>query len=99
MKLRLSGFGARVAGIAVAGSALRAFYVVVLAREVPNAGDAQYYHAAANLIAEGRGFIDPFTLVASNVALPTAAHPPLYPLALSLVSLIGGTGLIDHRLL
>jgi 4-amino-4-deoxy-L-arabinose transferase-like glycosyltransferase len=99
MRTRFGGFQRRLVAVAFAGAALRAFYVLVLARNVPNAGDAQYFQAAANLISEGRGFVDPFTLVAHHVALPTAAHPPLYPLALSLVSLLGGTGTIEHRLL
>jgi 4-amino-4-deoxy-L-arabinose transferase-like glycosyltransferase len=92
-------FRGRLALIAAGAFVLRLVYVLVLARHVPMAGDSQYYHAQANLIAEGRGFIEPFVYVAYGDAYPTAAHPPLYPLALSLVSLFGGTGLLAHRAL
>ena len=90
-------FRARLLALALAGAALRLFYVLVLARKVPNAGDAMFFQAESNLIAHGHGFIDPFLLGQRHLSVPTAAHPPLYPLVLSVVSLLGGTGELAHR--
>ena len=91
-------FRGRLAAIAVAALVLRIVYVVVLAPEVPMAGDANYFHGQANLLAEGEGFVEPFVFVAYDMSVPTASHPPLYPLVLSPVSLLGGTSIDAHRI-
>ena len=76
---------------------LRLVYVLVLAREVTAAGDSQFFHATANLLADGEGFIEPFLFAADGTEVPSAAHPPLYPLVLSVVSALGGTSTLAHR--
>ena len=90
-------FRGRLLLIAAGALVLRLIYVLVLAREVPMAGDANYFHFQANLLAEGRGFIEPAIYDAYDTAAPTASHPPLYSLLLSAVSLLGGTGVPAHR--
>jgi 4-amino-4-deoxy-L-arabinose transferase-like glycosyltransferase len=96
--LRLpSTFRARLLLIAAGALVLRLVYVLVLARDVPLAGDSRYFHAQANLLAEGKGFIEPFVYAAYDIAVPTASHPPLYPVLLSPVSLLGGTGFLEQR--
>ncbi len=74
---------------------VRLLYVLVIARgPVGVGGDAGYYHSAANLIADGH-FLDRRI---HGGTYPTAEHPPLYPLVLSVVSLLGGRALLAHRI-
>jgi 4-amino-4-deoxy-L-arabinose transferase-like glycosyltransferase len=93
------GFALRLAGLAAAGAGLRALYLFTVGRHVTGAGDWHFYHWQANLIAEGRGFIEPFKFLFDHHVSPSAGHPPLYPLALAVVSKLGGTGELSHRAL
>jgi 4-amino-4-deoxy-L-arabinose transferase-like glycosyltransferase len=86
----------RLAAIVAAGVVLRALYLFTIARNVTGIGDWHFYHWQANLIADGRGFLDPFALLNGD-EVPSAAHPPLYPLALAVVSKLGGNGELSHR--
>jgi hypothetical protein len=88
----------RLAAIAAAGVALRTLYLFTVARHVTGIGDWHFYHWQANLIADGHGFTEPYKLLFDHHVSPSAGHPPLYPLALSAVSLLGGTGELAHRL-
>ena len=83
----------------MAGVALRALYLFTVARHVTGIGDWHFYHWQANLIADGRGFIEPYKWKFQHHVSPSAGHPPLYPLALSVVSLLGGTSELSHRAL
>ena len=62
------------------------------------AGDFFFFHEIANLIADGEGFVAPFTLQEFGRVEPTAEHPPLWPLVLAAASELGGNGLLSHRL-
>jgi 4-amino-4-deoxy-L-arabinose transferase-like glycosyltransferase len=92
---RLSWAG-YVAIAAVVGLALRIAYVLTLAEDPPGLGDAAEIHGLANVIADGRGFVSPFA--PPDSALPTAHKPPLYPFALALVTLSGGSSPVAHQL-
>lgn len=59
--------------------------------------DNYYYHSQAGLLAEGRGFLNPFTLLEGRKE-PAAAHPPLYSLYLAMWSLLGASTPLWHRL-
>ena len=59
--------------------------------------DNYYYHSQANLLAEGRGFLNPFTLLEGREE-PAAVHPPLYSLYLAMWSLLGANTPLWHRL-
>ena len=59
--------------------------------------DNYYYHSQANLLAEGRGFLNPFALLEGRKE-PAAAHPPLYSLYLATWSLLGASTPLWHRL-
>ena len=85
-------FERTLALIAAGALALRAYYTLVIAHNLSGPGDFYFYHWSANLIADGRGYIDPITLAYTGVAQPTALHPPLWSFLLSLVSSLGGTG-------
>ena len=91
---RLQSFRARLAALALTGAVLRAFYTFVLTPHQLGFGDWGWFNGVANGIARGDWYSNPF-LVGQQVA--SASHPPLYPLVLSLGSLLGGTGYQAHR--
>ena len=61
-------------------------------------GDDFFYHWQANALAEGKGFLNPFVWQAVGTVKPSAAHPPLYSLYLSVFSWLGLDTPLDHRL-
>jgi 4-amino-4-deoxy-L-arabinose transferase-like glycosyltransferase len=97
-----SSFAAGVALATLLGLALRLAYADG-ATNIPGGGDDDWYHAVANLVADGHGFTSPFravglALVPTNgAAPPTAFHPPLFPLVLAGVSLLGGRSYAAHQ--
>lgn len=90
-------FNAWLIAIAVAGVAIRLVYVYVLTPGLHGIGDWYFFHLQANLLAEGRGFIEPYNWLFRGRAVHTAAHPPMWPLVLSAVSKVGWTGAHAHR--
>jgi 4-amino-4-deoxy-L-arabinose transferase-like glycosyltransferase len=92
-------FRGRLAAIVVGGLVLRLVYVLVLARHVPMAGDSTFFHSEPQLIANGHGYIEPFVFAAYHIAVATAAHPPLYPLVLTVPALVGIDGLLAQRVI
>lgn len=92
-------FAVRLAAIAVAGVALRVLYLLTIGRHVTGIGDWFFYHWQANDLAAGRGFDEPYRLRFERLDLPSAGHPPLYPLILSGISALGGTSVMAHRAL
>lgn len=90
-------FAVRLAGIVVAGVALRAVYLLTVGRDVTGIGDWWFYHWTANDLADGRFFVEPYRLRFEDKVLPSAGHPPLYPALLAPISALGGTGVLWHR--
>ncbi len=86
-------FAWALAGIAALGLAIRLVYILGYRRHLNFGGDAFVYHAGANLLADGKGFIWPF---APQLAIPTSAHPPLYTLYLVVPSVLGFTSVLTH---
>lgn len=77
------GFARRLGAIVAGALALRLLYVLVLTPHLRGLGDATYYHELANVLADGRGFVDPGNGTA------TALHPPLFPLLLTPFAKLG----------
>ncbi len=96
MRKRPSGFTLRLAAIAALGLAVRVAYTLLVAKDTSGIGDFFFYHGQANLLAEGKGFIHPL-LHLDGITVPSAEHPPLWPVVLSVTSLVGGTGFESHR--
>ena len=85
--------------VVLLGLAWRIFYVTVIGTPDGTGGDPFYYHAQANLLANGHGFADPFGWQLNHALIrPTAQHPPLYTLALALVSWFGGESYMAHKI-
>lgn len=61
-------------------------------------GDQFFYHVTANLLAHGRGFINPVAWAQDGVEIPSALHGPAFPIVLSVWSRLGGTTYFDHQL-
>jgi 4-amino-4-deoxy-L-arabinose transferase-like glycosyltransferase len=85
------GFARWLAAIAAGGLAVRLIYGLLVTPHLRGLGDAAYYHGLANALAAGRGFVDP------AFGTPTALHPPLFPLVLSVPSLLGLDSYLAHR--
>ena len=93
----MAGFPLRLGTIVAAGVALRALYLLTVARHVSGVGDWWFYHWQANDLASGKFFVEPFRLRLAHQEFPSAGHPPLYPALLSIVSWLGGTSVMWHR--
>ena len=91
------GFRAALALIVVAALAVRVAYVLISRRNFAPQGDALFYHAGANLLADGKGFISPF-FVKLGLHRPAAEHPPLYVVFLAVPSLLGMKSVLTHLL-
>lgn len=87
-------------GLAVAaGLLLRILYTVLLAPWPPKTLDDQvFYHLQSLQLAHGHGFIQPIYAILHR-SVPSAEHPPLYPVALAAVAKLGGSGEVAQRLL
>jgi 4-amino-4-deoxy-L-arabinose transferase-like glycosyltransferase len=88
-----------LAAIVAAGVVLRVLYTLLAAPWPPPALDDQFYfNALPHLLADGHGFVNPFRFVFGHRAIPTAEHPPLYPVLLAGLSKLGGSGPDAQRL-
>jgi len=87
-----------LAVIAAAGLALRIGYVLVTKNPRFLGGDDFYYHHGANLLADGRGFLDPIALLKEHRTTPGAKHPPGYIVALAIPSLFRLRSVLDHQI-
>ncbi|HEY5024001.1 MAG TPA: glycosyltransferase family 39 protein [Acidimicrobiales bacterium] len=81
----------RLVLVVVVGLAARVGYVFAYRRHIAPTGDAFYFHYQANLLASGKGFIDPYSLFWASKVVPGATHPPLWTLVLALASALGST--------
>lgn len=61
-------------------------------------GDAYVYHAGANLLADGEGFVSPPDYYYGGTARASADHPPLYVLYLAAFSLAGLRSVLAHQM-
>ena len=91
-------FGRGLALIAAAGLAARLAYALLLVKSKPLLGDALEFHLQANLLADGKGYIQPFLYEATGTVRASADKPPLYPFLEAGVSLLGGRTWAWHQL-
>ncbi len=84
--------------ITLLGFAIRLATVLGRPHRQPG-GDAYYFHNAANLLAEGRGFIDPFSLLRDHPShvVQIANWPPLFVVVLAAASVVGFKSFFAHR--
>ncbi|HEY6531170.1 MAG TPA: glycosyltransferase family 39 protein [Acidimicrobiales bacterium] len=85
--------------IVVVGAAVRLAYVWFDRRHAEMIfNDGFYYHHGANLLADGRGFINPFEWQFQGRSLQSADHPPLYLVYLGAFSALGLRSVEAHLL-
>jgi 4-amino-4-deoxy-L-arabinose transferase-like glycosyltransferase len=84
-----SRFARRLALIAAVGLALRLVYILLLSHDLRGTGDSDYFYVLGGLIARGHGFSDSLVYQLSGALVPTALHPPLFPLILAAAAKLG----------
>jgi 4-amino-4-deoxy-L-arabinose transferase-like glycosyltransferase len=85
-----------VAGLAALGLALRIWFAVDITGASSMVGDGLEYLGLAHGIADGHGYVSPFTPPGME-AVASAHKPPLYPLLLAVVALFGATGHVPFQ--
>jgi 4-amino-4-deoxy-L-arabinose transferase-like glycosyltransferase len=90
------GFYAWLAGFAVVGFGVALAYALGVSPDEIVAGDATQYHLLAQGIADGHGY-STLASVLQGDPQPTAQHPPLFPLVLAGLDLVGLDSLTAHR--
>jgi hypothetical protein len=92
-----SWFRPALAIVVVGALLVRVVYVFAYRRDFVPGGDAFFYHAGANLLADGKGFISPF-FVNQGMHRAAAEHPPLYIVFLAIPSVLGMHSVLTHLL-
>jgi 4-amino-4-deoxy-L-arabinose transferase-like glycosyltransferase len=95
---------ARLALILAGALVIRVLYTLLVAHDIPVIGDALTYHLLGENIADGKGFeraphpqLAPFE--GWKPGVPTAEHPPLFPLLIGLFTKLGAGGYLAQKLL
>ena len=83
--------------IAALGFAGRLIWIFTATPSHSGFGDDFYYHAGAILLAQGKGYIDPFSAAFFHRTAPGADHPPLYLTILAFPSWLGATSFRAHQ--
>jgi hypothetical protein len=86
-----------LAGVAALGFGIRFWYISVHTQNITAVSDAYWYHAGANLLADGRGFIDPIHLALTGRTAEGAKNPPGFTVVLALSSLFGQRSFYSHQ--
>lgn len=84
--------------VALLALAVRIVYILQWRHGLPLGGDSRYYHEAANLLADGKGFVEPYLYLDAGKTVQAADHPPAYIVYLAGFSLIGLDGATAHML-
>lgn len=91
------GFLAGLAGLAAVGFVGRLMWIFAGTTSRSGFGDDFFYHVGAILLAEGKGYVDPFHAAFSHQSVPAADHPPLYLTYLALPSWLGAQSYRAHQ--
>jgi hypothetical protein len=79
------------------GLAIRLGYVFAYKQHAQAAGDAFYYHYQADLLVQGKWFVNPARyLLGPHQVLPAADHPPLWTLVLAAAAAVGVKGYLGQ---
>lgn len=79
------------------GLVVRVAFAFSQGRRAPG-GDAFYFHHQANLLADGKGFVNPLLYLGGDISRAAADHPPLYSVYLAIWSLLGADSVLWHRI-
>jgi 4-amino-4-deoxy-L-arabinose transferase-like glycosyltransferase len=96
---RLSPFARRLALVVAGGFALRTVFALAVAPDsLTHRGDPRFFHLAANLLADGHGYIAPLPFLDHGSVIASTEHPPLWSALLAVFSAIGGRSYAAHEL-
>jgi 4-amino-4-deoxy-L-arabinose transferase-like glycosyltransferase len=95
--IRARSFGTLLACIVVGGLALRVAYVVGI-RSFAMSGDGVFYHGAARLLADGKGFIGINEYLREGLSVASAKHPPAWTVVLALPARLGLRSFLEQQL-
>lgn len=84
--------------VCAVGLAVRVGYVLIFHHPGEVLGDPYQYHYGANLLVDGKGFIDAYSYLALHMTRQTVLHPPLSSVALAVPSALGFGTILDHQL-
>lgn len=91
-------FNLQLSLVALAALVVRVGYVMLAKRDESlltlAAGDQIFYSGAAEALADGRGFVEPY----ATSTIPAADHPPLTAIVAAPASLLPGDNLLAQRL-
>ena len=86
--------------VAAGGFALRAAFALAVAPDSLNhRGDPRFFHLAANLLADGHGYIAPLPFLDHGSVIASTEHPPLWSALLAVFSAVGARSYAAHELL
>ncbi len=85
--------------IALLGLVVRLVYVFTYQYHAFIGGDSFYYHYAARLLNEGKGFISPYDYIDRHWTVQAAEHPPLYIVILGAATWMGLCSYTDHQVI
>jgi hypothetical protein len=96
---RLSPFARRLALVVAGGFALRTVWALAVAPDsLTHRGDPRFFHLAANLLADGHGYIAPLPFLDHGSVIASTEHPPLWSALLAVFSAVGGRSYAAHEL-
>ncbi|MEA2423527.1 MAG: hypothetical protein QOF55_2626 [Thermoleophilaceae bacterium] len=85
--------------VAAGGFVLRAVFALAVAPDSLNhQGDPRFFHLAANLLADGHGYIAPLPFLQHGSVIASTEHPPLWSAVLAFFSVLGGRSYEAHEL-
>jgi 4-amino-4-deoxy-L-arabinose transferase-like glycosyltransferase len=86
-------------GIAAGGFVLRAVFALAVAPDsLTRSGDPRFFHLAANLLADGHGYVAPLPFLEHASTIASTEHPPLWSAMLAVFSAVGGRSYAAHEL-
>lgn len=78
---------------------LRAVFALAVApHSLNHSGDPRFFHLAANLLADGNGYIAPLPFLDHHSVIPSSEHPPLWSALLAVFSVVGARSYEAHEL-
>lgn len=85
-------FGWALAGVVVVAFVVRLAFGLLVAPDLPPASDSEFYRDVAHRLADGQGFSTQgrfLAFVPAEEVVPTAKHPPAFPLVLAVADGLG----------
>jgi len=93
-----STFAGRIAVVLGCAALVRVVQALTIAPPLTFLYDDTFFKVSSQLLGTGHGYIRPLDFFFKGTTIPTAEHPPLYPLFLSILPALGIDGLDAARM-